>query len=261
MIEILVFGGGLYFLVKLLTSGNSGPTMAVPPEILVQWRHHKKTHYIWGLIGTWGAVVLGLVVLFVVMATTRKCYDFGIAGYSSYCTDGDGATAGVAAIAVILVVLALGLILSWQANQRAKALELMYRPPMLGWGQPQQPAWGQPPVQPGWGQPQQPQQPGWGQPPVQPGWGQPQQPQQPGWGQPLQPGQPGWGQPQQPQQPGWGQPQQPGQPAWGQQQQPGQPAWGQPPVQPAAPAAPAPAAPAAPAPDEPASDAPTPTAE
>ena len=219
MIEILVFGGGLYFLVKLLTSGNSGPTMAVPPEILVQWRHHKKTHYIWGLIGTWGAVVLGLVVLFVVMATTRKCYDFGIAGYSSYCTDGDGATAGVAAIAVILVVLALGLILSWQANQRAKALELMYRPPMLGWGQPQQPAWGQPPVQPGWGQPQQPQQPGWGQP------------------------------------------QQPGQPAWGQQQQPGQPAWGQPPVQPAAPAAPAPAAPAAPAPDEPASDAPTPTAE
>ena len=219
MIEILVCGGGLYFLVKLLTSGNSGPTMAVPPEILVQWRHHKKTHYIWGLIGTWGAVVLGLVVLFVVMATTRKCYDFGIAGYSSYCTDGDGATAGVAAIAVILVVLALGLILSWQANQRAKALELMYRPPMLGWGQPQQPAWGQPPVQPGWGQPQQPQQPGWGQP------------------------------------------QQPGQPAWGQQQQPGQPAWGQPPVQPAAPAAPAPAAPAAPAPDEPASDAPTPTAE
>jgi hypothetical protein len=66
-----------------------------------------------------------------------------------------------------------------------------------------QPGYGQPGQQPGYGQPQQP---GYGQPPPQqPGYGQPQQP---GYGQPQQPG---YGQPD-PNNPGYGQPQQPGAP-------------------------------------------------
>jgi uncharacterized membrane protein len=193
MIQIAMLVVGIYYAYRLMNLSSAGLNYGMHPEALVQWRAHKKTQYLWGIAAGWGSLVLGLGALFAVTAMTRQCVTF-----VNYCYSDTGAAFGWSLIVTVLV-LGVGIALSVQANNRAKALE---RTGMNPYGaQTMQPGWGQPPVQPGWGQP--PVQPGWGQPPVQPGWGQP--PAQPGWGQPAAPQPPAWGQPPAP----------PAPPAWG----------------------------------------------
>ena len=192
MLQIIMLVVGVYYLYRLATLSNLGLEFGFPPEILAQWRAHKKHQYVWGIVAGWGSLVASLIALFAVQAATRKCYT---SYYYNFCDDGDADTAFVWMVVVTAIVLIGGIVLSIMAGNKAKALEQQARAMGMvatfaaqpGWPQPPaaQPGWGTPPTAPQWGAPPPPT-PQWPQPPAaQPGWGTP--PTAPQWGAPPPP--------------------------------------------------------------------------
>ena len=122
MVQIVMLVVGVVYLFKWYNLGSAAQKLALPPQALAEWRSQRKKQYIWGIVAGWGSLVLGLIALFGVLATTKHCYDFGFST-GAICDNGDSDSANGAMIIVTLIVLIGGIILSVMAGNKAKAIE------------------------------------------------------------------------------------------------------------------------------------------
>ena len=151
---------GVFYIYKLSVLGTEGLKYGMPPEALQAWQGHKRMESIWGIIAIFGSFVIGIIgYVAYALTISTSCSDNYY--YSRTCTSNGGSVAvlllgGMLAPLVLLVV---GMVLSWMAHSKANAIRLQsspagyvmpgaYPPAQGGW--PQQPgAYPPPPAQPG----------------------------------------------------------------------------------------------------------------
>jgi hypothetical protein len=147
---------GVFYIYKFTLLKGDGLKYGMPPEVLEAWRGNKRMQYIWGIIAVLGSCAISVIGFFAYMVTYPSCtssYDYNTYSYNS-CdnvqTGGSVAVLIVGWLVAPLVVLGVGLVLSWMASRKAKALEAHGSPSAYG-----QPGAYPPATQGGW-----PQQPG-----------------------------------------------------------------------------------------------------
>jgi hypothetical protein len=151
-LELPLLALGIFYIIKFTSLAADGMRYGMPPDVLQAWSGEKRMQYIWGIIGVFGSFAISVIGYFAYYATVPSCY------YYESCGVGNGAILLLGVFLAPVVVLGVGLALSWMASGRAKAIQLKWSPPGYG-----MPGAYPPPMQGGW-----PQQPG-AYPPPMPG--------------------------------------------------------------------------------------------
>jgi hypothetical protein len=111
MVQIFMLVVGVWYVYKLLTMGSAASKLQLPPEVLAQWRAQRKRQYLWGIAAGWGSLVATVITA---SATINP---------NGYYTASDALNAEIPVVAVGLIILFGGIVLSIRADRRAKSIE------------------------------------------------------------------------------------------------------------------------------------------
>jgi hypothetical protein len=136
VIPLLVLG--VFYIYKLTVLKADGLKYGMPPDVLEAWRGNKRMQYIWGIIAIFGSGAISIIGFFAYVVTYPSC----TSSYNSYTYTYNSCdnlqTGGAVAILIVgwilapLVVLVVGLVLSWMSSSKAKALEAQGTPVAYG---------------------------------------------------------------------------------------------------------------------------------